>query len=239
MYQEHREFKRPENLNAKIWRFMDFAKFLSLLESSALWFSRVDKLGDPHEASWLPWVPPAQRKSGDVTDIFKLNYRWRGIFINTMAVSCWHMNEYESAAMWRLYTSEGQGIAVQSTFKALTECLGNFPEFLSVGVLTYLDYDRDTFPGRNNFLPFLHKRKSFEHEREVRAIAWPPGGADRNLSPIPDGLLIPVDLRQLIQSVYVSPTATARVRDRTEAIVQQYELGCPVHQSDLLTEPMF
>jgi len=30
-----------------IWRFMDFTKFVSLLETNSLFFCRLDKLGDP------------------------------------------------------------------------------------------------------------------------------------------------------------------------------------------------
>ncbi len=33
----------------KIWRYMDLAKFLWILETKSLFFARTDKLGDPYE----------------------------------------------------------------------------------------------------------------------------------------------------------------------------------------------
>ena len=38
--------------NEKIWRYLDFAKFINILDKKSLFFSRVDKLGDPFEGSF-------------------------------------------------------------------------------------------------------------------------------------------------------------------------------------------
>ena len=38
MYAEHPSFHLPTNPSAKIWRYMDFTKFVSLLETNALYF---------------------------------------------------------------------------------------------------------------------------------------------------------------------------------------------------------
>ena len=35
-----------------IWRFMDFFKFMSLVNDEVLFFTRLDKLADDHEATW-------------------------------------------------------------------------------------------------------------------------------------------------------------------------------------------
>jgi len=32
MYQKHIDFKPPEDENVKIWRYMDFTKFVSLID---------------------------------------------------------------------------------------------------------------------------------------------------------------------------------------------------------------
>jgi len=42
----HPVFQQPVNPDVKVWRYMDFAKYAALLEESALWFSRADKLGE-------------------------------------------------------------------------------------------------------------------------------------------------------------------------------------------------
>ena len=47
MYKEHPEFCRSTiRSDAMLWRYMDFTKFVSLLDTaSALFFARADKLG--------------------------------------------------------------------------------------------------------------------------------------------------------------------------------------------------
>lgn len=51
MYEEHPVFNPPSD-DAVLWRYMDFTKFVSLLEKSALFFARADKLGDPFEGAF-------------------------------------------------------------------------------------------------------------------------------------------------------------------------------------------
>ena len=50
-FKEHPEFLVPGSADAKIWRYMDLAKFLSLLDQRCLYFSRLDRLSefDPFE----------------------------------------------------------------------------------------------------------------------------------------------------------------------------------------------
>ena len=84
-------------------------------------------------------------------------------------VNCWHESENESAAMWKIYSREYDGIAVKTTFETLTQ---SFTDVLTVhvGKIDYIDYNSTLIPERNLYSPFLYKRKMFEHEREVRAI---------------------------------------------------------------------
>jgi hypothetical protein len=48
---DHPIFITPPDPNVKIWRYMDFTKYVSMLVSGGLYFSRSDLLGDPFEAS--------------------------------------------------------------------------------------------------------------------------------------------------------------------------------------------
>lgn len=50
MYETHPAFQQPSR-ETMIWRYMSFAKFVSLLEKKALFFARLDRLGDPFEGS--------------------------------------------------------------------------------------------------------------------------------------------------------------------------------------------
>jgi hypothetical protein len=51
-YEEHEVFDPPEDLDATIWRYVDFTKLVSLLDTKSLFFARADQLGDPFEGSY-------------------------------------------------------------------------------------------------------------------------------------------------------------------------------------------
>jgi hypothetical protein len=40
-------------------------------------------------------------------------------------INGWHYNEYESAAMWDLYSQANAGIAIQSTYRKLRDSFQN------------------------------------------------------------------------------------------------------------------
>jgi hypothetical protein len=53
MYKEHPSFLKPQGNKVKTRRYyMDFTKFVSLLEQSELFFARADKLGDIFEGAY-------------------------------------------------------------------------------------------------------------------------------------------------------------------------------------------
>lgn len=51
MYEPHPVFEEPENKAAKIWRYIDLAKFASTLDRKALFFVQANKLEDPYEGT--------------------------------------------------------------------------------------------------------------------------------------------------------------------------------------------
>ena len=53
MYKEHPTFIQPENEGIKVWRYMDFTKFVLLIDSRRLYFTRADKFDDPFEGYCL------------------------------------------------------------------------------------------------------------------------------------------------------------------------------------------
>jgi hypothetical protein len=63
MYGEHPLFKEPENPDIKIWRYVDLAAFVAMLNSQSLFFRRADKFEDKLEAS----LPIGRRKKIEST----------------------------------------------------------------------------------------------------------------------------------------------------------------------------
>jgi hypothetical protein len=251
---------------------MDFTKFVSLLERNALFFSRADLLGDPFEGSsprrhaemrpiWEDEQGVPRGTFDDLADVRRLAPRHT--FINA-----WHSNEVESAAMWNLYLRGDEGIAVRTTFERLCDSFRDDDRLVHVGEVRYVDYDTATIPEGNIFWPFVHKRKSFAHEQEVRAVieafeyyerlrarltpelrarALAAAGIDDapdldldEVLPLPPaGFYVAANLSVLIESVYIAPTASPWFAELVTAVMTRYGRSEPVHQSSLAADPLY
>ena len=230
---------------------MDFTKFVSILENRALFFARADKLGDPFEGS----VP---KKNIDL-----LSDEERAMYAPVMQqlprftlISCWHESTHESEAMWKLYSSTQGGIAIKTRFESFVNSF-RIDERLHIGRVQYLDYDSDQIPEVDPLSPYLHKRRSFEHEREVRAIIqYLPTGLNRiesglNIWNISEdeiatwqdirafGDYYEVDLNLLIQEIVVDPFAPEWLLDLVNLVAERYELDAPINKSRLAESPMW
>lgn len=251
MYEEHSTFIQPVNEDIKVWRYMDFTKLVSLIDSRRLYFTRADKFDDPFEGSW-PKINVAAREivpdeiKPEVRDKFLESMRNMGEtnkhWPRYIAINCWHMNDHESAAMWKLYLKSNEGIAIQSTYARLKKSLIN-DEALHLGLVKYIDYDSEHIGDWNIFAPFVHKRKSFEYEQEVRVVLlkWPirDDNFDFTYETIDHGLQIKVDLETLIERIYIAPSAPSWFADLVKAVINRYGYTFDVVQSRLNENPVF
>ena len=141
--------------------YMDFTKFVSMLSSRALFFSRADQFSDQWEgAKTVQNVLRRPTVFGGFAAEAPVFHR--ALRLHTF-ISCWHLSDIESAAMWKLYVSQNDGIAVQTTFAGLTQSFTgdeNDMHLVHVGKVVYLNYEEATFQEGNTFVPFLHKRLS-------------------------------------------------------------------------------
>lgn len=239
---KHISFMPPENKMAKIWRYMDFTKFVSIMEDNALFFTRIDELNDPFEGSFSlgneEIRPLLYKKSPNISE--KISYLIREMR-KWVVVNCWHMSDYESAAMWELYSKSEESICIQSTYFKLKNVLSTKAE---IGIVQYADYEKEWVPEHDPLLPFLYKRRSFEHEREIRAILNTGNVKSFNglvLSGTPPdrGLKINIILSNLVERVYVSPKAPKWFYDLVGKIVRKYNYHFEVKQSSLMAEPFY
>jgi hypothetical protein len=123
---------------------------------------------------------------------------------------------------------ELQSLSVQSTFKRLTQCFSPESErTVLIGKVNYIDYNTDWLPEGNLFYPFLFKRKSFEHERELRAIIMinplsREGELDLDKEVVYIVEYIDVNLHKLIESVFFTPTAPDWFLSLVKFIMKRY-----------------
>jgi hypothetical protein len=251
---QHESFRLPTNKDIPIWRYMDLAKYPSMLNSRGLFFPRATSLGDPFEGS-APRMLVLSReyiRASRATDPALAQWKdapetlfdQMGTIVRDSVqkylVSCWHMSEHESAAMWKLYSSSSESVCVRSTYRRLRLCI---PQFVFVGEVNYIDYETQSFPPYQMFNYITHKRLSFSHERELRAVFWEMDGtpeAQPYKSKIgPSGSTIEVELPSLIEQVYVSPTAAPWFAKLVEGMTAKCGFSFPVSQSVLSTAPLY
>lgn len=241
-------FQAPPDPSIRIWRYMDFTKYVAMLDHAGLFFPRATELDDPFEGSLtqatqtlrsdlLKGLGVAEQAIRDINSqsarFAKWNRQW--VMINS-----WHMNESESAAMWKLYARTEEAVCVQSTFDRLRNVL---PSGTPLSIVKYIDYDTEWMPDGNVFYPFLHKRLSFAHERELRALRWDPPttdtGIDWSAAAADSGEWVSADLSALVERVLVAPAAPTWFLKLVDGVSTRYGLTARVVQSDLDKEPFF
>lgn len=244
MYFKHDLFESPENEETRIWRYINFKKFVDLLEKRALFFSRADKLSDQFEGS-IPKPTIRTRKNISDSISFDRSSQYTKAFKKVVLVNCWHMNDFESDAMWKLYLKEANGVAIQSTFKNLVQCFdADTKNIVYIGKVNYIDYNIDSFQEGNIFQPYIFKRKEFQHERELRVITlYTDANVNKPdfLSKVFDfnGINIPVDLHILIERVYICPNARKGFFNLVKSIMREYALDIEPTKSSLEDEPQY
>lgn len=268
-FKEHPEFESPASPDAKIWRYMDLTKYLSLLDKRCLHFTRLDQLSkiDPFEGYYThlnlefeklkfedmpePWKESSgimnERTFKGIIDANKRSRELVKYHRSVTFVNSWHTKDHESAAMWKIYLSSNEGIAIQSTYQRLIESLTSYNDFeIHVGKIKYIDYEKEAIPMGNLLSPFMYKRKSFEYEDELRALIWTPQhGKNDILHPENNrfanvfGLSVAVNIERLIDKIFVSPNAPTWIVELIRTVTEKFALNKEVRQSNLASTPVY
>ena len=189
MFEEKTGLKSPPD-DTIIWRYMDFTRLVSILEQGALFFPTIDLLRkiDPWEGSWTNFrfykyyggTPELQKEMMDY--VFSISSETES---KRLCANCWHISPYEFAAMWKLYLTGNEGIAIQTTFGKLKDSFQNenleWPTWaddfqnkkvpLIAGEVEYIDWDHPPENMTPALKQYIYKGRSFEHEHELRIIA--------------------------------------------------------------------
>ena len=280
MHTSHPAFRPPPDADGKIWQYMELAEFVSMLNRKALFFVKANKLRDPYEGIIPQYsnMIRSKRDNDEQKQYFQRLYEnnndglYRKVartvveqfqmYRQLVLINPWHYNEYESGAMWSLYSHENAGIAVQSTTRRLSECFkDNNEDPIWIGKVQYLDFSLDwmnEWSNNNLFQAFVTKRKSFEYEKEIRAVTCLPDDKvsrhllantatkesnvfstrKRTVNPkelTDKGKYVSADLHTLIEKVYVAPYAESWFEEVVESLLLKYDLDPVITKSDLYT----
>jgi hypothetical protein len=247
MYEPHPKLSLPA-LETVIWRYVDLAKLVSMLDSRGLFFASVRSLAeqDRWEAAFPKrWKEAWLRELGrqgmphdqSADSIFSHSQRY---LLDRAFLNCWHISNGESDAMWKVYSNGSNNVAIRSTVGRLCESFGRLADRIHVGQVDYIDHRQfdPTIDDRIlNIMPALvWKREAFAHEKELRAIRIVEGTTPP--PPTTLGLTINVDLNLLLQELRISPRSPIWFRDLVRRIADKYGFAdLPVERSTLDDDP--
>jgi hypothetical protein len=227
MFQNNPDIKLPSDPNTIVWKYLDLSKFLDLLLSKKLFMSRSDKFEDQFEGTFSePTFEEINKLAKDKPDFLDYYKSHR----EKVTISSWHINEYESFAMWQIFTQNSEGLAIQSTIGRLQKALEPEKNHLQyIGEVNYIDYKKEYIPFDDLFFPFLFKRKSFQYEREVRILT----DVTLNNITINEGLKIDVNINALIERVYIHPKSENWYKNLVIQLVKKLNFDIEIEKSDL------
>lgn len=231
-------FNTPED-SAIVWRYLDFEKFVDLILNQELFFCRSDKFDDPYEGY-------LQLKGFENNpEILTSDEKTKKFYF----LNCWHINELQSDAMWRIFLKTNNGIAIKTTVGRIKNSLEKTPDDVFIGKVYYRDFDEVTFTDLlfeeqnkvgekgGSMSQFNYKRISFEHERELRLfyIDMPIPHAVKDgipRDPI-EHKKVKVNVDALIDLIVISPFADPWFGGLLERLVKKLEINAEINYSNL------
>lgn len=243
----------PSDLNAPIWRFLEFWKFQDLMKGH-LYFHRADLYEDNDPQEGLPldnYEHLPGRHPLDINDIAERRSKlgFDAQIRQGYYICCWNLVGGPQLKMWRRY-APGNGIAVCSTYAKLKAGLEALPEE-DKAHLGLVQYGDGHIPrGRRNLNANIGtKGDRFRSEQEVRAMLWilnPHETGNRNRDPENRALdrpIYPTDnlpgiwrtaaIQAILTKVIVSPFAEASAKANVEREIAAAGYSIPVELSEL------
>ncbi|MBW3520229.1 hypothetical protein [Flavobacterium sp. NKUCC04_CG] len=227
MYTPNSNIILPADPDTIIWKYIDLSKFLDLLLAKKMFMSRSDKFEDQYEGTFSePTYEEIKKIAIDKPEFIDFYKSHR----KNVVISSWHINEYESFAMWQIFTKNNEGLAIQSTLGRLQKALESEDRIQQyIGEVNYIDYKKEHIPFDDFFFPFLFKRKSFQYEKEIRVIS---DVTPLNLS-VNDGIKIHIDIHELIEKIYIHPKSENWYKKLVLELMNRLDFGFEIEKSDL------
>jgi len=228
--------------NSKVWRYMNYNKFIDLITTSQLFFCRVDKLADKKEGMLTQKIsnefydryiniddfylsPKMAKQMGDNDKKRAEKYK------DYILVNCWSQNLYESYALWKIYLGcQPFGVSIQTKYKNLIDSIVDDNYSYSFHNVYYSDDPKDERVASIHY----RKSKSYKFENEVRIAIFNQCVEFDGEPKYEKGTFVKVDLNKMIERIYVSPFAPASFYEFIAYVVKEkYNLKLPVVKSQI------
>lgn len=222
--------------DTKLWRYIDLAKFVSLLDSGSLWLARSDTFKDQSEGRFPSEMRVAIEKAYESFDnkndsLINSADDFQEYLCRNAYVSCWHKNIDENMVMWELYGRDSNAVAVQTTVEKLES---NISKIESGGLefhLKNVQYSRaEDVKGKLNYsAPFFIKRPHFNFEQEVRVLLSTYSAIAPNKD-TPLGVMVKLNVVEAIEKILVHPDSQDWFVKVVQSISAKYGLSAPVER---------
>lgn len=196
----HSDIKELDE-NMKIARYMGRKKFYDIIRDKSMWFSNITEFLDNKERQPRTIKSSSQRGKEIIENIMNHLIEKCEVY-----VSCWTKFNQENYAMWKLYDKNSNGVCIVTTIGKLKEQL---PQNV---VLDEVRYDQGSgvivpniYPegvAGNYLASEFAKIGPYKYEDEVRAVFY---SVDKE-----KGVQIPLDFKELITDIYISPFANEK-----------------------------
>lgn len=228
----HHSCKLPENPDAFVWRYHDLPKFRWLIEKRALYLRRIDLLEDKFEGTYSrqqildqdDWL-----RSKGAAEVVHTERQNRIQQRKSAFASCWCVNDIDLDLMWKGYIRHPAGVAVKSTVRRLQRTCDAADDMLPIDIslVKYIDHafgQHINYPGIPEV--YFTKDAHFCLDSELRIVCW------QGIQPPPQFRSVPVQLKDLIVSVVVSPMSPKAAVAQVSALLRDNGLSeVPVEYS--------
>lgn len=158
-------------------------------------------------------------------------------FRYSLYANCWHHSEYESSAMWNQYANRNETVAITIKSDSLISLTDS--ENYHLNKVKYIDFENDpNFDQFNvNWTGGFIKRKSFEHENEVRILYHDrvEGVPATEFGDKVKYLELKNDLHSIIEKVWINPLAKDWKFECIKNTILQLNQNLEVEKSSLYT----
>ena len=218
----------------KLWRYMDLARLVSLLDAKAIWLARADTFRDKHEGRFPDEMRTLAEKayegfSADDLSLVRNAADFEDFLRKNTFISCWHKNIDENMAMWEIYGRDMNAVAVQTTVGRI-KC-GTDSSKLQGHSLLLKPVLYQSTEEVSGVLPYEHcffrKRPHFSFEQEVR-ISLDTYSPKNPTKDTPHGHQLPCSVKTLIESIYVHPDSANWFLNVVKSIAEHYYVDVDV-----------
>jgi len=181
-YQTHTAFDEPRDQTARLWRYMDLPKLLSVLDKRALFFPSVATLSKDDPYAGEPTLSKLRAAESEGANALKKLRLEATVFKHLNFFNCWHMNDSESDAMWKLYMRGSDGVAIQTTVDRLMNCFAHAVDNVYMGQVQYVDHNNITLSSENiSPSDYMLKRLDISILERSYSLCLPPVHSARHI----------------------------------------------------------